>query len=90
MHHAQALILAEEALNALKPYCERALIAGSIRRMKPEVKDIELVAIPKQVPAGLFGDTLEVDPDFCAAVCRWPKVKGEPTGKYTQRGLPGG
>ena len=32
MKHAEALILAEEALNALKPSCERILIAGSIRR----------------------------------------------------------
>jgi DNA polymerase/3'-5' exonuclease PolX len=90
MQHAQALILAEDARNALTPYCERILIAGSIRRMKPEVKDIEIVCIPKMVPTGLFNDALEVDPDFCATVKRWHKVKGEPTGKYTQRMLPGG
>jgi DNA polymerase/3'-5' exonuclease PolX len=90
MKHAEALALAEEALNALKPHCEKILIAGSIRRMKPEVKDIEICAIPRMVPAGLFHDELEVDPDFCAAVRRWHKVKGEPTGKYTQRVLPGG
>lgn len=90
MHHAQALILAEDALNAIAPYCERALIAGSVRRQRPEVKDIEIVCVPQMVPAGLFSDALEVDPDFCAAVRRWSKVKGEPTGKYTQRVLPGG
>jgi DNA polymerase/3'-5' exonuclease PolX len=90
MQHAQALILAKDALNALTPYCEKILIAGSIRRMKPEVKDIEIVCIPKMVPTGLFNDALEVDPDFCATVKRWHKVKGEPTGKYTQRMLPGG
>jgi len=90
MKLAQALPLAEDALNALKPYCERILIAGSIRRQRPEVKDIELVVIPRMVPAGLFHDELEVDPDFCGTVNRWHKVKGEPTGKYTQRVLPGG
>jgi DNA polymerase/3'-5' exonuclease PolX len=90
MKHAEALALAEEALNALKPHCERILIAGSIRRLKPEVKDIEICAIPRMVPAGLFNDELEVDPDFCATVNQWPKVKGEPTGRYTQRRLPGG
>jgi DNA polymerase/3'-5' exonuclease PolX len=90
MHHAEALSLAEEALNALAPHCERIEIAGSVRRMKPDVKDIEICAIPRMVPAGLFGDTLEVDPAFCATVNQWPKVKGEPTGKYTQRVLPGG
>jgi DNA polymerase/3'-5' exonuclease PolX len=31
----------------LEPYCERVEIAGSIRRARPEVKDIELVAIPR-------------------------------------------
>ena len=90
MKHAEAFARAEEALNALKPHCERILIAGSIRRLKPEVKDIEICAIPRMVPAGLFSDALEVDPDFCATVRRWPKVKGEPTGRYTQRILPGG
>lgn len=31
----------------MQPYVERAAIAGSIRRCKAEVKDIEIVAIPK-------------------------------------------
>lgn len=31
----------------MKPFCEKVRVAGSIRRGKPEVKDIELVAIPK-------------------------------------------
>jgi len=30
----------------LEPYCQRITVAGSIRREKPHVKDIELVAIP--------------------------------------------
>jgi DNA polymerase/3'-5' exonuclease PolX len=89
MKHAQALILAEDARNALTPYCGRICIAGSIRRQRPEVKDIEIVVVPKHVPAGLFSDELEVDPGFCAVANRWPKVKGEPTGRYTQRVLPG-
>jgi DNA polymerase/3'-5' exonuclease PolX len=90
MQHAQALILAEDALNALTRYCECICIAGSIRRQRPEVKDIEIVCIPRMVPTGLFEDELEVDPDFCATVRRWHKVKGEPTGKYTLRMLPDG
>jgi DNA polymerase/3'-5' exonuclease PolX len=90
MKHADALAMAESALNTLKPYCERILIAGSIRRQRPEVKDCELVAIPKQIPVGLFGDELEVDPGFVTAVNQWEFVKGHPTGKYAQRVLPGG
>jgi len=35
----------------MRPYCERLEIAGSIRRRKPEVRDIELVAIPEWTQA---------------------------------------
>jgi DNA polymerase/3'-5' exonuclease PolX len=90
MKHAEALRLGEGAMAALTPFCERLGIAGSIRRQKPEVKDIERVCMPRLVPAGLFGDTPEVNPDFCAIIQQWTKVKGEPTGRYTQRVLPGG
>ena len=38
---------ANEIVNILTPYCERIQIAGSIRRRKPNVKDIDLVLIPK-------------------------------------------
>lgn len=49
-------------LALLGPYCERMEIAGSIRRGKPEVKDIELVAIPLvvQVQTGLFGGLYDI------------------------------
>lgn len=42
-----ALAAAYELKNALSPFCERIEIAGSLRRGKPEVGDIELVFIPK-------------------------------------------
>jgi DNA polymerase/3'-5' exonuclease PolX len=42
-----ALDVADELLAILMPYCERIEIAGSIRRKKTTVKDIELVYIPK-------------------------------------------
>lgn len=42
----KAFSLAENLLYYFSPVCERILIAGSVRRMKPQVKDIELVAIP--------------------------------------------
>jgi DNA polymerase/3'-5' exonuclease PolX len=90
MDYMSARAIAEQTRTALAPYCERIEIAGSLRRRKPQVKDIELVAIPRRVPTGLFGDELVPDPDFCAVVNQWRKVKGEPTGLYTQRMLPGG
>jgi DNA polymerase/3'-5' exonuclease PolX len=58
---AQALPLSEKIRDALSPACERIEIAGSIRRRKPTVGDIEIVAIPKLCSAleaqlSLFGE----------------------------------
>lgn len=37
---------AEQVIKRLAPYCKRIQVAGSIRRKKPEVKDIEILLIP--------------------------------------------
>ena len=50
---ARALPLAEKIKDAFSPACERIEIAGSIRRKKAMVGDIEILAIPKSVPAFL-------------------------------------
>lgn len=84
MQYEEALALAEQVRGQLAPHCERIEIAGSIRRKKPEVKDIELVAIPKPYDTGLF------ESGVAAVVNAWPKVKGTLPCKYTQRILPGG
>src|SRR5262245_52210103 len=86
----EAVPIAENVYRILAPSCDRITIAGSIRRQRPTIGDVEILCIPRQVPAGLFGDEMTTDPDFLAAVNQWPKVKGEPTGKYTQRLLPSG
>ncbi|MFH1640834.1 MAG: hypothetical protein ABIA66_02590, partial [Candidatus Omnitrophota bacterium] len=39
--------LAEDVVRLLRPYCTRIEIAGSIRRTRSEVSDIEIVCIPK-------------------------------------------
>ena len=78
MNKEEARRIALKYLNILKPYCTRIEIAGSIRREKPEVKDIEIVAIPGNIES------------FAREVNKLQKVKGEPTGKYTQRILPEG
>lgn len=39
--------LAKMLLQTVQPYCTHAFIAGSIRREKAEVKDIELVVVPR-------------------------------------------
>lgn len=45
--HATAMVVAERLLEVLAPACDRIEIAGSLRRRKPEVHDIELVAVPR-------------------------------------------
>ena len=82
--YAEAHKIAQEVLEQLKPYCERIEIAGSIRRKKAEVGDIEIVAIPKP-----FGIDLSQD-GIAKVVNQWEKVKGEMPCKYTQRILPSG
>lgn len=82
--YAEALKVAEDILEQLKPHCIRAEIAGSIRRKAKEVGDIEIVAIPKPYQIGLLEDGI------ASVVNRWKKVKGELPCKYTQRILPEG
>jgi len=43
----QAETIAKNFLSEIKEFCERIEIAGSIRRKKPEVNDIDIVLIPK-------------------------------------------
>lgn len=50
MRHDSALKLAEQLVEYFRPACKRIEIAGSVRRCKPEVKDIEIVAIPDLTP----------------------------------------
>lgn len=95
----QAKEIADSVVNMLSPYCERIMIAGSIRRNKPEVKDIEVVCIPKGVIAqfntvnDLWGETKHIVTrtkpckEYVDAVNMYTPIKGEADGKYTQRML---
>jgi hypothetical protein len=52
--------IAEEIVYKVRPYCEMIEIAGSVRREKPFVKDIEVVCVPKSVESGgLFGGNIQ-------------------------------
>lgn len=84
MEYTQALKIAKNVKSLLSPYCERIEIAGSIRRKKPNPKDIEIVAIPKPYDIGLFATGI------ATVVNKWQKVRGELPCKYTQRILPEG
>jgi len=43
----EADVLAAEVLELLRPACTRLAVAGSIRRRRPDVGDLEVVAIPR-------------------------------------------
>ncbi len=96
LHKAEKI--AQKYVDLLAPYCERIEIAGSARRKKPEVGDIEIVCIPMQEiviekTEDLFYESkhnYQVHHGFVEEVNKLEKVKGEPTGKYTQRILPEG
>src|SRR5574341_303735 len=54
-YHVEAWLIAEKVIERLRPFCERIEIAGSLRRLRPEVGDIEIVAVPKSYDLDLFG-----------------------------------
>jgi DNA polymerase/3'-5' exonuclease PolX len=82
---AAADAIAAEVLALLSPHCERIAIAGSVRRRRPTIGDLEIVCIPKP---------FDPSPLFCSGIAtvvnQWEKVKGELPCRYTQRVLPSG
>lgn len=61
---AAAMVVAERLFSLLLPACERVAIAGSLRRGKPDVGDVEMLFIPRVEsranPADLFAE-MQVD-----------------------------
>jgi len=74
---SEADLLARRLLDLLKPHCDRIEVAGSIRRKKEDVKDIEIVCIPKEIIGPI--------PEFVNTVNQFKAIKGDPFGRYTQR-----
>ena len=63
MKHDHALKVGNFLVNKMQPGCERIEIAGSIRRGKADVKDIEIVAIPiLKPPRPEFGKPIDKTP----------------------------
>lgn len=52
----EAESISQEIVEVVKPYCERVVVAGSIRRKKGWVNDIDIVLIPSN--QGMVGYTL--------------------------------
>ena len=73
-----ALETAEIVVRQLRPMCERIEIAGSLRRKKADVGDIELVCIPRP-SADLLGDLYISDSGIMLALSKmgisWLMIK---------------
>lgn len=82
--------VADKYLQILKPHCLRIEIAGSIRRERKEVKDIELVCIPKAVNVndGMFDKKEIRDPKFVQLINSFKREKGNGEGKAVKIILP--
>ena len=82
---AEAEHIAVGVMQQLEPHCEVISLAGSIRRGRPAIGDIEIVCVPKPYDASpLFSSGL------ATVVNQWEKVRGELPCRYTQRILPEG
>lgn len=88
---AEVESIASAIVADLEPFCTRIAPAGSIRRRKETVGDIEIVAIPRYEPAGLFGDRQAnaLWAHLHDANGRYRFTKGDkPDGRYYQLVLP--
>ena len=78
LHFAEQI--AEDVIGQLVPHCELGycVVAGSVRRRKPTVGDIEIVCIPRTTPSlELFGSVPVRVPGFAAVVDKWERVRGD-------------
>lgn len=77
---AEATEIVGLAVASLRPGCERAEVAGSIRRRKVDVGDFEIVALPKfrLQPVDLFGERKVKVNELGEALAgpEWQIVKG--------------
>lgn len=92
----EAREIAADIIGKLAPFCERIKVAGSIRRGKQWINDVEIVAIPKSSITDpefdLFGNktgggTTVRDPGFVEAVAKMTHqhIKGSALdGRYMQ------
>ena len=65
-----AIAVAKELCDALRPHTDRLIVAGSLRRRKDMVGDVEILFIPKFqiVRDGLFDQTQASLADHCLAM----------------------
>lgn len=78
MRLKDAELYASEVVRLLSPACQEIIVCGSVRRRKPEVKDLEIVALPKRRDGPpVFGDALSGLPPLdalCAQLVRYDEL----------------
>jgi DNA polymerase/3'-5' exonuclease PolX len=74
---ADAERIAAAIVADLAPSCARIQVAGSVHRRKEVAGDIEIVAIPRYAPAGLFGD--------CTGNLLWEHLRTGDAYRFTKR-----
>jgi len=79
MELEKAQKIADEVIKRLSPYCQRIGVAGSVRRQKPMVRDVDLVLIPSD-PWDLEGEVLALARPF------QPKLSGEKLKRFDYNG----
>ena len=57
--------IANEVVKRLSPYCQRIEVAGSVRRKKPRVRDIDILLIPSD-PWNLTHEIMGLGPSHAA------------------------
>ena len=92
MELQEALLIANKVKDSLSPYCEIINVAGSCRRLKPEVKDFDILCLPKmKVINDVFGEPLKKirTAEFVSTVeLLGDRIKGSPKdGKNIQTRL---
>lgn len=92
MEFFKAEKIANRIVEIFTPHVERIHIAGSVRRRKPYVKDIEVCCIPNKHPTDLFNTSdLVIDAGFNEAINLVAEkiIKGKSSGRYMQMQLKG-
>lgn len=92
MTRPEARALADKLIALLKPHIVRGNIAGSFRRGKAELSDLDIVVIPQMENIkDMFDNVIGSQPiqGFISTINSWEKIIGEPTGKYCKRIIDG-
>ena len=68
----EARRIAAAIVEKLRPFCERIEVAGSIRRERPMVNDVDIVAFPKELCLSMLTETIK---SLAELAIDGPKIK---------------